>query len=469
MEPSSLITASRIDVFARTAFARAIINGESTKFGQDLYLDFLRYSSPREHFAENGFKVTEKDYLVEFTGLIASMSKDGFLGELGKIPVVNGSIVNGAHRLATAIALGIEVEVDEVEEPPHQYGQQFLNLIGLPQIQQDFICHELIRYCREAKAFLLFGLDGRMVEIIEENLSEQKVEVFFKKQVPLTEIGTHRVVKLAYDHNDWWTEALQETMTLERFNGGELSAFLIIYRSESSSHAAQVKKTLRESLPQGSFERKIHGSDEHFDTLKIADGLLNPNALHFLNNAPVGAEENVLRRIRASVKEIDVSQIADICFDGSSVMECYGLRAARDLDYISLPTNKGERRSLFSADSHENEYSKYPISPEQVISDPRLHFVIQGFKIISLHGLDFLKSFSNDSKSLNDRFLIKNLDSNFVPIYSNPTRGIRAKFWRYSMIFRVFLDRQLQKMPSIVENFVRKAAAKIRIAWTRKI
>lgn len=463
-----MITPSRIDVFARTALARAIINGEPTKFGQDLYLDFLRYSSPREHFAENGFKVTAKDYLMEFEGLIASMSKNGFLGELGKIPVVNGSIVNGAHRLATAIALGIGVEIVEVEEPPHQYGQPFLNLIGLPQIQQDFICHELIRYCKDAKAFLVFGLDARMIDIIEQSLSKQKVDIFFKKQIPLTEIGARRVVKLAYDHNDWWTEALQETMTLERFSGGSLSAFLFIYRSESSSQATQVKKTLRESLPKGSFDRKIHGSDEYFDTLKIADGLLNPNALHFLNNAPIGAEENVLRRIRSSVKDLEATQIADICFDGSSVMECYGLRTARDLDYISSPTHKGERISLNDADPHENEYSKYPLLPEQVISDPRLHLVIHGFKVISLQALDFFKSFSNDSKSLNDRYLIKNLESNSVPLYSSSTRGIRARFWRYSMIGRVILDQVLQRQPSFVQNFVRKIAEKMRRAWARK-
>lgn len=471
MKPFQLITPSRLDVFARTAFARAIVSGAPEKFGRDLYIDFLSHSSPREYFAENGHKVSLEDYIREFRKLIESMKSSGFDESLGKIPVSAGSIVNGAHRLATALVLGLDVAIENVFEPQHYYDQNFLDLISLPAPQQDFICHELVRYCPDVKALVFFGMDKSQLTTIETTLKRLEIATFYKKRVPLTEIGMRRSVKLAYDHNDWWNDSLQETMTIERFTKSPSVLDVFFIKSESTEEVVEIKKTLRSGLEAQTFERKIHGTDFHFDTQKLADGLLNSNALHFLNRSPIGSENEILRKIKLVTNEIPKKQMAEICIDGSSVMEIYGIRKARDVDLIALNSNTFNLGGSNSVDLHNREYSKYPMSPDQVISDPRMHLVVDGFKFLSLNSLQFQKSIAIDEKSSKDLSLISAFEEKKSVTYVTQTRTLKAKIWRLSMVAQVILDKQLSKFPDPLESGIRNMLRPIRrlLAEARKL
>ena len=109
-DPSDLLTPVRFDITAKTIYARHKIKEAKSTWASELYAEHLKVWND---FKE---KDPEKNSLADFTNsfdsLLASVNEKGFSRDPSDaIPLYAGSPLNGAHRVAAAIALNKRVYI----------------------------------------------------------------------------------------------------------------------------------------------------------------------------------------------------------------------------------------------------------------------------------------------------------------------------------------------------------------------
>lgn len=94
----------------------------------------------------------------DFSSIHHDMSKNGFDGSLSLIPLArDGTILNGAHRTACAIALGLPLRAVETSLDPVNYDYRFFKRRGMRDWQLDAAAISYIDHSQSARITLLAG------------------------------------------------------------------------------------------------------------------------------------------------------------------------------------------------------------------------------------------------------------------------------------------------------------------------
>jgi hypothetical protein len=434
------ISGSRLDVFARTDYVLSFVTGFGKSWSRQLYQNYLNAAGVSAKDPEDG-KGSIQDYVESFTELIKSMIVSGF---------------DGAHRLAAALVLDCKIWVEHSDELDSIIDYRWLENSGLDQDYINHMAFELLRFKFNARAFVFFDIESQLCDQLEDDIRDQ-ADVVIRRRIQLTEVGKRRIINLLYDYNDWWHTELLEQFVIERFDK-EYNSVEVIFTLENDLSSRQLRKErLRTKLPDNIFERKIHGTDSFFDTLWLAESVLNQNAIAFLNSAPIGSEDEILERIGTPTRITPQSRLfGDYCIDGSAVLELHGLRNANDIDYIYYGLNCVPAKVLRFGDCHNYRYGFNSVSLDEIIFNPRLHFYFRGVKFISL-GMLLLQKYENNSvDSMMDCDLIIKSRTNVPKIYFN--RDARKIAFRTKIVTLIKrrVDRWLRKLPRFLEIRIRK-------------
>ena len=468
-DPRNLITASRLDVFSKIDFVRGYLDGYQTSWSKDIYKAYLNSTKPLAGFNENGTKFSIEDYEREYIQLIESCREFGFNSAISRILVSKGGVVNGAHRLAVSICLGLKLEAEISQQEDQIYDFRYLNRIGIPSIYKKQMCWHLLSYRNDARAFVLSDLSESIERKIISAIDEFADIVTIEK-INLTKIGQRRLMELVYGHNTWWKPQFRESMVVERFTRDDAHCSVVFFIGSDLSRLNEFKKTLRKLLGSDFFERQIHGTDVFADTISLAEIMLNENGRHFINNAPIDSESRILSLLGGQIQRDEADGLLiPWAIDGSSVLEIYGIREARDLDYIAKEDDNLPESIKSIGDNHRTEFIKYPLSEYDVISDPRLHFRFKGFKFMSLSSLMFVKSNLLDQKALKDLTAMTNFYVLGGPLYSNSEIGGKAKLWRIELRLNQLFLNSIKFLPSKYQIYLKKLASRIRKVLTNWI
>lgn len=461
--PESLISASRLDVFARVDLVRAQLLNQSGLWGRTLYRNYLIATGANGREFENGTKASISDYFLDFYQLIQSMKKKGFLEEFGAIPVTPEGITNGAHRLAIALELSLPVFVSATHEPFSNYDYRFMQKRQVARTFIDKMAFNLLSASRSSRAVLVFGESSKIVDAIEDEV-RKTAGVVVRTRVQLTEIGKRRVVQLAYDHNVWWNRSkLLEKMTSERFENGPSHCDLIFTLEKDLSTLNARKEHLRRMLPTNHFERRIHGTDHHFDTMFLAEFALNLNSRLFVNSSPIGSEDRITRLLGDLVPQSD-SSMSELnwCVDGSSVLELLGLRQANDIDYVVCEGSPAPVALRKAGSNHAKEYIHGFADPFEIIEDPRNHLIYKGIKFISPSALLSHKFHQSDPQSKLDRIDLASFGDRESGTYMSINLEVAGLIARFGNRVIAFSDRSLRRLPPRAERFFRQRIAQLR-------
>ncbi len=123
MEPLILLTQERLDIVIRVMYAQDLLHGIENGEGFLLYVKMLEHINGFHEDVDNNMllayfsdyfsKDGSKMFVSSFKELLASMQSEGFRREFF-IPLDRYKrLMNGAHRCAAAIALGLNVYVRE--------------------------------------------------------------------------------------------------------------------------------------------------------------------------------------------------------------------------------------------------------------------------------------------------------------------------------------------------------------------
>jgi hypothetical protein len=114
VSPRSLLSADRIDIAIKWRLFRHLIEGGDPESLAVYRKHIMGRTGGRE---PGGWKRCAEDYVSGARELLASMKAHGF-DPAHPVPVgSNGRIRNGAHRIACALALGIDVIVRRIDKP----------------------------------------------------------------------------------------------------------------------------------------------------------------------------------------------------------------------------------------------------------------------------------------------------------------------------------------------------------------
>ena len=143
------------------------------------------------------------------------------------------------------------------------------------------------------------------------------------------------------------------------------------------SKLVELKEKCRDLFGLG--KHSLHMSDYMEDTFRICSSLLNDNSVHFLNKHTGKISVNTQNMLKDYLKtKIDKE---DYCLTSSVVLEMYGLRTAKDLDYFH---RDNKELPLEYAGLHSGKWEGYyHTQKDNIIYSPENHFYFNGFKFAS--------------------------------------------------------------------------------------
>ena len=90
----------------------------------------------------------------------------------------------------------------------------------------------------------------------------------------------------------------------------------------------------------------------------------------------------------------------DYCLTSSLIMEMYGLRQAKDIDYLHKNNNN---LKLFNTGVHSGKWENYyHTNKNEIIYNPDNHFYFNGFKFATINIIKKMKERRNENKDVKD-------------------------------------------------------------------
>jgi len=352
--------------------------------------------------------------------------------------------------------LNQNISITHTNDLDQNYDFNFLNRIGLNDIYKDAMVSEFLQIHKNIRVYCLFGLPEKIIREIYDFIVRKRKLIYYK-HVQLSQTGQRRLMKILYGRNTWWKNELMETLSYERFTKSFDSAVFIFMESKTIDEEILFKKTVREKFLNGLLHKKVHSSDTTEETADISEVVLNNNSVHYLNVAPLDAENSVLDKIDKELRNSEID-LKDIVIDGSLILEMYGLRKAIDLDFTvteNLWMHGGSKKS------HNHEYDLQFMKPIDLSQDPRCHFFHNNLKFMSLPALVTFKIFRGEEKDFDDIKLI--VDSiNSLPLQLDTHSRRRALNFRRMLILRKKVEFVLNFFPNPIPKAIKSLYRSIR-------
>ena len=411
---SLLLCSKRFDLIFKYLYLR--YKDKNLPFFREMYLEHIRAFN---HFFEqepsDGHpKNSPEDFIRAFECLFANMQTHGFDKSKGLIPIGdNGEISDGAHRLACAAVLGLDVAL--TPDGRHDlYDYKFFRDKGLNPLFADYAALEYVRLNPYAYIVNLHAVADQAKDRQVEQILEKYGFIFYQKDVHLTFNGYVNLKKLSY--GSFWEREPWIGSTENHFAGAQAHARksmgrrplrAYVFVCDSLEKAVQAKAEIRELLALGNYS--VHINDTREEALWLAETYFNEDSLHLLNFCPFDFEDKkfdvMTEQLRKEANEQNVD-LNDICCVGSTPLNLLGLRQSSDLDFLYAGNMPFTPQSN-DLSSHETELIYYPCSKTEIIYDPRRHFYWHGIKFIRLNILDEMKKKRNEiPKDRDDRKLI---------------------------------------------------------------
>ena len=406
---------SRFDLMAKYLYIK--YKNIDSNFFKELYKQhIITFNNCWEY---PGTKVCIDDFYKNFDFLIEDMQKNGFDKNKSIELGTNNILINGSHRLMTSFYYNIKPFFkyeNKIGTLAYNY-DFFLNRKNYHTSHKDIHkkgdCMNLDRLYSDRMALEFIKLDKNMRLMITypninnnwdnlENIINKYGYLYYKKTVKLNDNGINNLIKELY-RNEKWIGGLLAESSLGKYNvckgSNPINLYLIhIYDLDK---LIELKNKCRELYNLG--KHSLHMSDYTEDTFRIASSLLNENSIDFLNNGTNNLSEKTKNTLENYFDKLQNNN-DDYCITSSVIMEMYGLRNAKDIDYLHKNDN------ILNMENIENHngiwLSYYTKTKDDIIYNPENHFYFNGFKFVSLNILIEMKKKRNEIKDQNDLKLI---------------------------------------------------------------
>lgn len=407
-----LLTWNRLDLAFKLCYLdnkKLLSEFASSVYCQDINAQGLGSFEELGNQAKSSFKA----YKDTFDKLMTSVASDGFNADISLIPLANnGSIYNGAHRTACAIACGKVVTTVQLDLPPMFCDYRFFYERKVPEEILEIAVNKFIEYAPDNVHLAFLWPSSKKGRDKAEALFPS---VIYRKQIKLTHKGAFNLLANLYEGMDWVGNKEDgypgvNQKLVECFP--ELGPCTVVaFQAESLSDVRLIKEQVR-SIYNIGFS-SIHITDTKSEAIKIANLIFNENGLHFLNYASpyrfIGTYES-LKKFKAFLEKNNVDR-SEVLIDGGTTLALYGIRESGDIDFLIKDKDRMlDQSKEFEMNDHKlifHEKNKLDL-----ILDPRNYFIFEGLKFVSFEQLYSMKLVQNRSKDAYDCAMMKALVTN---------------------------------------------------------
>jgi hypothetical protein len=399
-----LITHNRLDLVAKIAY----LLGGNCSYTNKLYDSHIKIFT-LGRYVEKGaeLKNTADKFADEFEGIYRSLVSKEFDVNISYVPIcVDGSLLNGAHRVSACFVSKRIVDVVVLDYPPFDYGYEFFQKRGMAKDQIEYLVTRFSEFANDVYVALLWPA----YSLLDVDCMSYFPKVIYDREVKLTFQGLHNLMVQAYS-GEHWLGSCDDGFSgakgkARKCFGGQGVLRVIVFQSSSIDDVVSIKKTIRERCGIG--KSSIHITDSKAEALNLCQLLLNDNSRHFLNYGNPYKYRDIFDRV-CSFKSDVVNSGCDldgIVIDGGAVLSVYGLRESRDFDYISLLELVLNSPGV---DCHDSQLKYYDVDKEDLIGDPNYFFYFNGLKFMSLEKVRGMKVARAGGKDILD---VRLIDSN---------------------------------------------------------
>lgn len=399
---SDLLSWNRLDLAFKLLYLER--KDECESFAREIYKEHLN-ALTLGSFKEPGN--LEKDsvdrFLDDFEHTYQTISTVGFDPGQSLIPLSStGTIVNGAHRVASAIKTNKAVSCVNIETKSHQYDYNFFYSRKVRLSSIEAAVSVFIEKAPNVYIALIWpsavGGNDELMKLIPN--------IIYRKDIALSRTGAKNLLVKVY-HSEAWLGNYQnkfkgvEGKLVECFkNSTPLRVFA--FQADSFEDVLSIKEKIRDVFQID--KHSIHITDTLDDAIRVSRLLFNENSVHFLNYGdPYKFSHNhlELEKIQRFFKSSGLKPENSL-IDGSLLLSLYGIRKNQDIDYLTIdPIN--EKSPLIKGINNHNEDAHYHGQDKNtLITNPSFHFYYDDIKFISFPQLYKMKKERGENKDIID-------------------------------------------------------------------
>ena len=415
MNLNEYIIPSRFDLIAKYLYIKYTDLDINTGFYKELYCKHIKTFNNCYEYP--GTKNNIDDFINSLNRLISDIKKNGYNND-HPIPIYNKLITNGAHRLMTSYYYNIIpkfIDSPVAENTDYNY-DFFINRKENPpldKIYSDTMALEYLKIKKDMRAIIIYpSINRSKLENVLE-LIGKRTYIYYKKEIVLNNNGLSNLIKEMYRGEEWIGGMFPIGINPGgKYNvcKGDNSVVLLLVNLDNIDICVNLKEQCREIFGIG--KHSMHISDGYIDTFRIASVLLNDNSIHFLQNG-INTISNRSQLLLDKYFDYFNNNLDSVnfknehyCITGSIIMEMYGLRSAKDIDYI---TKDSDIIGIKDIDIHNGKWlSYYNVDKHDIIYNPKYHFYFNGFKFASLETIYQMKRKRGEKKDIDDVRLMCN-------------------------------------------------------------
>ncbi len=411
ISPLSLFTHNRIDLAIKLLY---LVNRRyKDTFSRRIYEEHVR-SISNGSFKEpgNDQKNSLDSFLDTFETVYSSISRGGFDAKKSLIPISkNGSIINGAHRVACAISLNTPVKCVRLDTIDHVYDYKFFFDRGLEPRMLDAAATKFVETGDNVYIATIWPAargDLASAEAVIPN-------VIYKKQMLLNTNGGANLISVLYQGCSWLGNSTQgfpgvSAKLVECFIG-QNPVTAIAFQAPTLTAVLDIKNKIRDVFGIG--KHSVHITDTKEEAVTAAHMLFNDNAIHFLNHAKPSKFQSTFEKIRIFKRFLENNSAIseEFVIDAGTVLSLYGLREADDIDYMYA----GEKPITLitkNVNHHQDSLQYHESSEADLVMNPMNYFYFDGVKFISFSQLYRMKQNRLQEKDKNDLMIMRGMVEN---------------------------------------------------------
>ncbi len=391
---------------------------------------YIEYGSEEK----NSFDV----YLNSFNQTFEDIKNNGFNEKETLIPLsVKGSIINGAHRVSSAICLGKAVACIKTEQNDMVADYNYFYERDVSSEILDLVVKKFIDYSENTYIAFLWPSGNKNKKESESLFSN----IVYKKEIKLTPTGGYNLLIELYKHMDWvgseknnFSGAKQKL--IECFPNFDQFT-VIVFQSESLSDVREIKEKVR-SIHNIGFS-SIHITDTVEESIRISKIIFNDNGIHFLNYAipyKFNALNKKLLEFKDFIIDYDIKK-EDVLIDGSVTLALYGIRENNDIDILLNDSYKKLDNTKY--EHHDAELKYHGKNKEELIYNHSNYFEYDGLKFTSFSQIFEMKKKRGEKKDLIDCESMNSLLEN------NRYKKIKIKLKQTLFFYKIKIKSKIRK------------------------
>ena len=437
VSPRVLSIANRFDIVVKTVYAIFLHRGKVPSYVQSMYdrhLEVWKNFKESCTFAgeKDWFDATKpcvkkssaKDFQRHFSKLLRSIATDGFDNQRSLVPVTSvGFPLNGAHRIAAAIALEFPtMPIQQVSSTEvYNWDSGFFTSKGFEEEYADFAMLQWTLHVSNVRTIIFWPETASSPEKMKlaRSMAQQHCgDVLYEKPVDINQKGVASLALHVYGNRSGMPEHIKQLQSTFKGQDDDKRPISILFvRPKSLLHLKSCKDKLKSYFALA--RSSVHIPIQHAEAVVVAEMVLNPNSVLFLNRhdgdtcQAVASELATLLKLSPENSASFVSPPAlqevhlqagtkvypktlvfpqDIMVDSGIVMSFFGLRkGGADVDLVFFEMTRanvlGRRRGDLVETNGHTHFKIRRHSSSELFFDPSNYGYCHGLKFASLQQL----------------------------------------------------------------------------------